>query len=199
MKLLVFSDVHTNLAACDALVEAAKGVDVVVGAGDFASVHSGLQRTITSLARITAPAVIVPGNNETLDDLRAAATDWSSAHVLHGDGVEIDGVSFFGLGGGVPITPFGDWSFDFSDDNSRGLLESFTACAVLVSHSQPKNHGYRSSRGVHCGSEAVLETIERVSPRLVVCGHIHDSIGYDEMVGQTRVINAGPKGVVVEV
>lgn len=46
---------------------------------------------------------------------------------------------------------------------------------------------------------------ERLPPRdgepgcgpLVVCGHIHHSLGYDEKIGPTRVVNAGPKGVVV--
>ena len=113
--------------------------------------------------------------------------------------MDVEGVPFFGIGGGIPITPFGDWSFDFSDDEARAMLESCPEGAVLVSHSPPKGHGDRTSRGEHCGSEAVLEAIESKRPRLVVCGHIHDSWGHDEMVGSTRVINAGPRGVVVEI
>jgi Icc-related predicted phosphoesterase len=36
------------------------------------------------------------------------------------------------------------------------------------------------------------------TPRLVVCGHIHDDWEKQVDVGPSRVLNAGPKGVVVE-
>ena len=59
--------------------------DVVIGAGDFASVHEGLEETIDALAAIETPTVLVPGNNETEDALREAAAGWSAATVLHGE------------------------------------------------------------------------------------------------------------------
>ncbi len=76
--------------------------DVVIGAGDFASVHEGLGETIDALAVIETPTVLVPGNNETEDALREAASGWSAATVLHGSGTTIDGVEFYGLGAGHP-------------------------------------------------------------------------------------------------
>ena len=74
MKLLAFSDLHRDLGQGAKLVEVAAGADVVIGAGDFASVHEGLEETIGVLASIIAPTVLVPGNNETEDALRAAAS-----------------------------------------------------------------------------------------------------------------------------
>ena len=47
--------------------------------------------------------------------------------------------------------------------------------------------------------EAVLETIEGVSPRLVVCGHIHGCWGQRATLGSTPILNAGPDGHVLEV
>ena len=49
MKLLAFSDLHTDLGQARAWWSAALDADVVVGVGDFASVHSGLQETIDAL------------------------------------------------------------------------------------------------------------------------------------------------------
>src|SRR3954470_7196642 len=100
MKLLAFSDLHCDLEQGAKLVEMSADADVVIGAGDFASVHEGLEETIAALSGIEAPTVLVPGNNETADALRAAATEWSAATVLHGEGATIDGVEFFGLGAG---------------------------------------------------------------------------------------------------
>src|SRR5688572_11396496 len=106
MRILAFSDLHRDLDQAARLVELSAGADAVIGAGDFASVHEGLTETIEALARIEAPAVLVPGNNETEDALREAAASWPAATVLHGDRIEIDGTPFFGLGAGIPITPW---------------------------------------------------------------------------------------------
>ena len=92
MRLLAFSDLHTDLGQAQRLVERSAEADVVVGVGDFASVHSGLEETIDALRAIEAPAVLVPGNNETEDALREACAGWGRAVVLHGGGTEIDGV-----------------------------------------------------------------------------------------------------------
>src|SRR3954470_5121351 len=104
MKLLAFSDLHCDLEQAARLVEMSAGADVVIGAGDFASVHEGLEETIAALSQIEASTVLVPGNNETVDALREAAGDWDAATVLHGAGMTIEGVEFFGLGAGVPVT-----------------------------------------------------------------------------------------------
>ena len=48
------------------------------------------------LAGIKRPFVLVPGNAESTDELRAAALPGMT--VLHGDQVEIDGVTIFGYG-----------------------------------------------------------------------------------------------------
>ena len=70
MKLLAFSDLHRDLDAAASLVERSGEVDLVVGAGDFASVHEGLEETIGALGAIEAPTV--PGAGQQRDRGRAA-------------------------------------------------------------------------------------------------------------------------------
>jgi uncharacterized protein len=112
--------------------------------------------------------------------------------VLHGEGAEIDGVAFYGLGGGVPPTPW-DWSFDLTEEEAAEKLAGCPEDAVLVVHSPPKGH---LDDGL--GSEAVLETIEEKRPRVAICGHIHQCAGHEAEVGPTRVINPGPDGRYVD-
>jgi len=199
MRILCISDLHADTGACARVVERAAAADAVVLAGDLARQHRMLRETIDALRPIATPCVLVPGNNERPEDLRAACDGWSAARVLHGSGCAIDGVAFWGLGGGVPVTPFGPWSYDLSEDEAARMLEGVSAGGVLVSHSPPKGHGDRTSAGRRAGSTAVLAAVVRARPALVVCGHIHDSWGYDGVVGPTRVVNAGPNGVLVEV
>ncbi|HEU5143466.1 MAG TPA: metallophosphoesterase family protein [Solirubrobacterales bacterium] len=198
MKLLAFSDLHRDLGQAATLVEMSAEADVVIGAGDFASVHEGLEETIEALTSIEKPTVLVPGNNETADALRSATADWQVATVLHGEGTTIDGATFYGLGAGIPVTPW-DWSFDLDDEAATQMLGGCPEGAVLVLHSPPSGHCDASGDGTHFGSEALLRAIEEKSPRLAVCGHIHESWGCESHIGETPVRNLGPAGTWLEV
>ncbi len=193
MRLLAFSDLHCDLGQASELVRMSAEADVVVGAGDFASVHEGLQETIDALASISVPTLLVPGNNETEDALREAAASWGAATVLHGESADVGGVGFFGLGAGIPVTPW-DWSFDLSDSEAEELLADCPDEAVLIVHSPPQGHVDESSAGDHLGSAAILGAIEQKRPPLAVCGHIHESWGAESEVGPTRIVNLGPTG-----
>ena len=197
MKLLAFSDLHRDLGQGAKLVEMSADADVVIGAGDFASVHEGLEETIAALAAIETPTVLVPGNNETAEALRAAAAGWDAATVLHGEGATIAGAEFFGLGGGIPVTPW-EWSFDLDDEAAAEMLAGCPQGAILVLHSPPRGHCDASADGTSFGSPALLRAIEEKQPRLAVCGHIHESWGCESEVGATPVRNLGPTGTWIE-
>jgi Icc-related predicted phosphoesterase len=198
VRLLAFSDLHTDTAQARRLAEQSDQVDVVVGVGDFASIHSGLEEAIEPLRAIEVPVVLVPGNNETEEALREACAGWARASVLHGQRTDIDGVAFFGLGAGVPVTPW-DWSFDLTEEEAARELEPCPEQCVLAVHSPPRGHVDVDGEGNHLGSEAVLRTIEAKRPRLALCGHVHESWGAESEVGPTRVINLGPQGRILEV
>jgi uncharacterized protein len=198
VRLLAFSDLHRDLDQAASLVERSSEADAVIAAGDFASIHEGLEETIDALKPITVPTVLVPGNNETEEALRAACEGWDPATVLHGQGTQIDGRQFFGLGAGIPITPW-DWSFDLDEEQASERLAACPEGAVLVVHSPPKGHCDTSSSGDHLGSQAIVEAIEAKHPELAVCGHIHEAWGAEDEVGRTKVINLGPSGRLIEI
>jgi Icc-related predicted phosphoesterase len=197
MRLLAFSDLHVDVDQATRLADASADADVVVGVGDFASVHSGLQETIEALRPIAKPTVLVPGNNETEAALREACEGWDNAIVLHGEGTEIAGVPFYGLGAGVPVTPW-DWSFDLTEEEAAQRLAACPEDAVLAVHSPPRGHVDVSSRGEHLGSVAVLDAIVTKRPRLALCGHIHEAWGGRSSIGPTEVINLGPSGITLD-
>jgi uncharacterized protein len=197
VRILAFSDLHRDLDQAAQLVEMSADADLVIGAGDFASIHEGLAETIGTLAPISTPTLLVPGNNETEDALREAAEGWTAATVLHGSGAVVDGVEFYGLGAGIPVTPW-EWSFDLDDDAAAEMLAPCPEGAVLVLHSPPRGHCDTNGAGDHFGSEALLRVIEEKRPRLAVCGHIHESWGCESRIDETPIRNLGPSGTWLE-
>ncbi|MFQ5567568.1 MAG: metallophosphoesterase [Paracoccaceae bacterium] len=187
-RILAFSDMHMSRRCAAGIAAASADADLVVGAGDFCNMRRGLAEAMALLGGVRAPLVCVPGNAESADELRAA----TGATVLHGERAEIAGVAVFGLGYGVPTTPFGAWSCDLSEDEAEAMLAGMAEADILVSHSPPRALADRTSTGHSVGSTAVRAAIERVQPKLCLCGHIHDSWGVSGFIGRTAVHNLGP-------
>ncbi len=190
MRILAFSDLHHSRARAEALVAAAADADLVIGAGDFCNMRRDLPQAMNLLAGIAAPFVVVPGNAESADELREAAH--AETTVLHGEAAEIEGLRLFGLGYGVPVTPFGDWSCDLTEAQAEALLDRCEAADVLICHSPPHGVADVTSAGQSVGSTAIRAAVERLQPALALCGHIHDSWGREGRIGATRVVNLGP-------
>lgn len=188
MRILAFSDMHLSRRAAAAIRAAAPEADLVIGAGDFCNMRAGLAEAMALLAALDDRAIYVPGNAESVDELRAA----TPATVLHGQSVERAGLRIFGLGYAVPVTPFGSWSCDLTETQAEALLAGMTAADILVCHAPPKGIADRTSSGLSVGSTAIRAAVERVQPRLCLCGHIHDSWGESGFIGATAVHNLGP-------
>lgn len=221
MKILAFSDLHCDLGAAERLIVRSDHADVLIGAGDFASVHEGLDESLEGFSVADPPFLLVPGNNETEDALKEAAAKVPTfTRVLHGQGLTLhlsedggpdddggyapmdaddaSGLTIFALGAGIPTTPW-DWSFDLSEEEAAQRLEAMPeGLDLLILHSPPYGHCDVSGQGKHLGSRAIADAIEAKQPRVAVCGHIHESWGEESRIGETRVINLGPDGRVIE-
>ncbi|MES0826197.1 metallophosphoesterase family protein [Ruegeria sp. SCP11] len=191
MRILAFSDLHMARNRAAEVVAASAEADLVIGAGDYCNMRQGLDEAMEMLSGITAPLVLIPGNAESAGELTDAAPE--GVHVLHGTGMTVDGLRLFGLGYGVPVTPFGDWSCDMTDAEATELLDRCDGADILIAHSPPKGHGDVTSMGIAVGSVAVRDAIERLQPQFTFCGHIHDSWGYRGTIGRTQIANLGPR------
>jgi Icc-related predicted phosphoesterase len=117
---------------------------------------------------------------------------------IDGRGVTIDNIGFFGASA-APLSPL-HTPYEVAEDElarraERGLADvSDAALTIFCPHAPP--HGTVCDRlpsGEHVGSTAVRELVEREQPDVVLCGHIHEARGRDE-IGRTVVANPGPAG-----
>ena len=192
MRILATSDLHCDLAATRAVIDAAGAADVVVVAGDLGKQGQGALPILELLKTIPRPVILVPGNHDRLAEMRNFCAGWRDGYVLHGDMLRIQDIAFFGLGAEIPRLMDAVWNFAMTEVQATRALADCPAGAVLITHAPPKGLCDRQQDGNHAGSAAVLETLRTKAPRLHLCGHIHAAFGQSAKVGDCPVHNLGP-------
>jgi Icc-related predicted phosphoesterase len=133
--------------------------DVVLLPGDLTHAGHG-EEALDLLGTLAVPVLAVSGN---MDGPRAVGEIASRGGLAGRDPVVIGGVSF----GGPYVS---------------------SACDVLVVHEPPAGTLDLARSGQHIGTRRVLDLMERVRPRALTCGHVHEAGGI-ERVGTTLVVN----------
>lgn len=189
-NLLVLSDIHGDRLELDPSYQP----DFVLFLGDIPS-HV-IQDVDT---KFSCPKFGVLGNHDGLDYF-----DGTSVLNLHGNVVQVDGITFAGFGGSPR---YNEWKDDvqFTEDEARAFLDQLGYVDVFLAHSNAKGIGtvrearvienplddfmYRSRRTgmdtAHDGFQALADYIHRAQPAYVLHGHIHRE--WNQQVGETVV------------
>lgn len=196
MKLLVFSDIHSDKRALEKLMEI--DADLYVCAGDLVTWARGLD----TMAEIMKPRAdkmyVIPGNHESEADIARMCSAYGFTN-LHGRSIEVAGAHIAALGYSSP-TPF-NTPGEYSEQQIAEKLKPFATLKplVLICHCPPKDTDLDGVKpGAHFGSEAVRAFIDTVEPVRFFCGHIHECEGRDVMIGHTRGANVGKRGYLVD-
>ncbi len=192
VKALIFSDIHNDKIALEKLM--AVDADAYFAAGDLVSWARGLDKMGEVLKERGDRVYVLPGNHESAGDITAFCERFGFVD-FHGAMAEIGGVRFAGLGYST-VTPF-DTPGEYSEEEIAERLEKFAPWKpqVLVCHSPPLGTPLdRIKEGLHAGSRAVREFIEKHQPAHFFCGHVHEAEGVVIQMGATRAMNVGKKG-----
>jgi len=141
----------------------------------------------------------MPGNHESERDIVEFCAR-HGFHNFHGATAEFGGIRFAGLGYSTP-TPF-DTPGEYSETEMAARLDAFAGFApqVLICHAPPLHTELdRIKDGLHAGSSAVRDFIEKHQPAHFFCGHIHEAAGVVIEMGKTRAMNVGKKGYLLEI
>jgi uncharacterized protein len=195
-RLLVFSDIHNDTRALEKLM----GIDAdyYFAAGDLVSWARGLDKMAELMKRRAHRMYVLPGNHESERNI----ADFCERHGFvnfHGGTLDIDGTHVAGLGYSTP-TPF-DTPGEYSEEEMATRLQKFVTWkpSVLICHAPPLDTDLdRIRTGLHAGSRAVREFIEKYQPQHFFCGHIHEAEGVVIQMGATRAQNVGKMGYLLE-
>jgi hypothetical protein len=226
MRIVAISDQHgflPDVPQCDLLIVA--GDLCPDRFGPFMAAHDPLQQQAWFDGNIrpwlaAAPAVhkvVTWGNHDWCGQVCDFVSDFpqharsKDFQILVDEGTTVPYPSATGGLMSVWGTPwsnrFGRWAFM---KEPRHLAPIYAAIPggtdIIVSHQPPHGYGDQTfnldtGRVEHVGSRELLAAIERVRPRVVICGHVHGGFGRFEHLGipiynvsvvdeQYRLVNA---------
>lgn len=196
MRVQIFSDIHSDLAALERNVQV--DADLYIAAGDLVNWSKGLDRVGEALRPLGEKLWVLPGNHETADQI-ASFCEKFGFQDFHCKTFEAGGRHFAGLGYSSP-TPF-NTPGEYSEEELAARLAGFAELEplVLVCHAPPLSTRLdEAAPGKHFGSRAVREFIEARPPEHFFCGHIHEAAGRRVPLGPTEAMNVGKKGFLLE-
>jgi Icc-related predicted phosphoesterase len=196
VKLLLFSDIHNDWKTLERIL--AVEADYYISAGDQVTWGRGLERCGEILKTRGEKVWVLPGNHESAQQItdlcaRNGLNDFHERHFAVGRWIVA------GLGYSSP-TPF-DTPGEYSETEIARRLEPFVPLEplVLVCHAPPRDTALDQVHpGLHAGSTAVREFIEKRQPEYFFCGHIHEAEGVEIQMGRTRARNVGKKAYLLE-
>lgn len=193
MKLFVISDIHGAIKPIDNAAPLIRAADGVIISGDITHTKTRAEAMdiLACLEQYSKRILAVHGNwdREEVKELLE-----EKGYSLHGKGLVLDGVGFFGVGGSSP-TPL-NTATEYSEEEIALTLEAGyrkvrdASRVVLVSHAPPRRVRDRSFIGLRGGSHSVKAFIGAHPINLCLCGHIHEAHGV-ERFQDTLVVNSG--------
>ena len=198
MKILASGDIHGDRDLAKKLAEKAdkENVDLVVLCGDLTMADESTDNIIGPFVKRHKRVLLIPGNHETVAtaDFLAELYDVKN---LHGYSVKYKDIGFFGAGG-ANIGVFQLTEKEIYDllkkgnDNLKGVKKK-----IMVTHVHPSDSKMEKFSSFFPGSTGIKRAIDKFHPDILLCSHVHEAEGIEEMIGKTRVISVGKKGKII--
>ncbi len=196
MKVLCFVDVHGSTSALKKVIEKAKKADILICAGDLSIFQEGLEILLAKLSRTKKPVLVIPGNHEDERLLADMCAVFKNVLYMHERSYHFGKYVFFGYGGG---------GFSQRDERLERLAKRFkthlkkTDKVILFTHAPPYGTKVDKIGRSYVGNESITKFAKLIKPKLLVCGHIHETAGKSDKIGPTKIINPGPEGKIINI
>jgi len=198
-RILAASDIHGDSRIVKKLVQKAENenVDLIILCGDLTG-WTETKDIIKPFKDKNLHVLILPGNWDSF-----ATTDFLAriygVRNIHGYAVRYNNIGFFGAGGAEASPGPGIIT---EKELFETLKKAYTSLKgiekkIMVTHMHP-SPSLSEFSGIP-GSKAITKAIKTFNPDILIHGHIHEAAGIEERIGNTRVINVGKEGKVIEI
>jgi len=197
MKILAFTDVHSNKSALDKIKEKAlkEKPDFLICAGDLSLFGKGLEAGAKFLNNLNIKTLIIPGNHETPEEIKDLCSKNKNFVSIHQGAYEYNDYIFFGWGTG---------GFSFIEEKFERIAKQFIKVynkskkLIFITHAPIYNTKLDELSMGHRGCKSTRKFIEETEPVLVVCGHFHENFKKQDKIKKTLIINPGNDGMIIE-
>jgi uncharacterized protein len=196
MKVQIFSDIHGDTRALERNMKV--DADHYICAGDLANWGRKLDECGEVLHPFGERVHVIPGNHETAAQISAFCEKFG-LHNFHEQAFPLGHLQVAGQGYSN-ITPF-ETPGEYTEDQLTEKLAAFNGIKplLMVCHCPPfRTMLDRIVNMRHAGSTAVRAFIEREQPEYFFCGHIHEAAGVAERIGETKAMNVGKHGFLLD-
>ena len=195
LKILAAGDIHGDTKLTKKLAERAEreNVDLVILAGDITSPIE-TKNLLKPFKDKGKKVLLLPGNHEDFATADFLAELYGMKNI-HGYSVKYNNVGIFGAGGAL--------DFNISErELMETLKKGYNALRglrkkIMVTHMHSAGTGSELS-GIE-GSKSIRKAIDQFHPDFLIHSHIHEAEGIEEKIGNTKVINVGKKGKIIEI
>lgn len=204
MKLLAFTDIHGDPLILGKIMQKARKErpDALVCAGDLTNFGFGIKTLLKKFDSLAIPLFIIPGNHETDEEIIVYSRELRFVKSIHLRHALFHSLYIIGCGGGGFTPQHAEFEMSekkFAESMKKVRLRDHKYRTILVTHQPPYRTALDRLYGEHVGSISIRKFIEKNQPDFCITGHIHEDEGKSDKIGNTVIVNPGPRGKMIEI
>jgi len=200
LKLLAAGDIHGDVLLARKLADKAEkeNVDLVVLCGDLTYADQSTQGLIGPFIKKNKKVILIPGNHETNATANFLAELYNAIN-LHGYSTKINDIGFFGCGSAnIGLSQLSETEIFDLLNSSHNYIKNLKK-KIMVTHVHPTGSKIEHFTSFFPGSKSVEKAVKTFKPDLLLCSHVHEAEGIEEKIDNTKVINVGRAGKIIEI
>ena len=197
MKILAFTDIHADPSSFKILRKKVEkeNPDLVVCCGDISNFGIDLDFAVKQILLLNRKTLLIPGNHETEKEIQQISERNEKIINLHNHFFEHNDLVFYGYGTG---------GFTRIDEKFERMISSVIKKIpkkkklIFVTHAPLYNTLLDKLPAGHHGNKTTRKFVEITKPILVLSGHFHENEKKEDKIGNSRIINPGHDGTIIE-
>ena len=200
MRILAAGDFHGDSQLAEELAQRAEKekVDLVIICGDITQSDTSTDNLLGPFVKRKKKVLFVPGNHDSLATADFLAELYDATN-LHGYSVKYKDFGFFGCGlANIGLSQLSEEEIFKLLNKGFGYVKDQKK-KIMVTHVHPDGSLMGKLTSFFPGSTGVRKAIDKFRPDILLCSHVHEAAGMEEVIGTTKVINVGRKGKILEI
>ncbi len=200
MRILAAGDIHGDTRLVKKLADKAEKekAELVILCGDLTHFDQSTDNLLGPFIKKKKKVLLIPGNHETIATVDFLAELYGAKNI-DGYYVQYKNVAIFGSGGANvgPNIATEEQIFKKLEKSAKKIKPELKK--IMVTHVHPHKSKMSKFTKFFPGSTGLTKAIKRFKPDILLCSHVHEAEGLEEKIGDTKVINVGRSGKIIEI